>query len=215
MSVMDYFVWGAKGHAKILNEIVQIKGGRVKAIFDSDNTLRNCINLDVRHGLDAYINWAADIEIEKRLTIGALVAIGGANGSDRHQYYQRFNSDGFLIPILVHPAAWCSKTAEVGSGTQVCAFGFIGADAKVGEACIINTKSSVDHDSIIGNGVHLGPGATVCGNVGIGDYTFIGSGSTVLPNLKIGKNCTVGAGAVVVNNLADNTKVKGVPAVAY
>lgn len=215
MNTMEYFVWGAKGHAKVLDEIIREKNGQVIAIFDRDSTLNSCIGLEVMHGLDKYIEWLSEIQDSKRRSIGAAVAIGGSHGKDRYEYYKLFNSDGFMTPVLVHPSSCYSKSAEIGSGSQICAFGFVGVDTRVGEACIINTKASIDHESKIGNGVHLGPGATICGNVIVDDFTFVGSGATVLPNISIGKSCIIGAGAVVVRDLPDNSKVKGVPAVAY
>jgi acetyltransferase-like isoleucine patch superfamily enzyme len=86
------------------------------------------------------------------------------------------------------------------------------ARAKIGEYSIINTGSSIDHECILGRGVHIAPNAVLCGCVEIGDNTFVGANATVLPRLKIGKNVVIGAGAVVTKNVPDNTIVVGNPA---
>jgi acetyltransferase-like isoleucine patch superfamily enzyme len=76
----------------------------------------------------------------------------------------------------------------------------------------VNTAASVDHDCIIGAGVHVMPGATVAGEVTVADAAAIGSNATVLPRLRIGKGAVVGAGAVVTRDVADGQVVVGCPA---
>ena len=87
------------------------------------------------------------------------------------------------------------------------------AGAEIGEASIINTKSSGDHECILGDGVHIAPGVTLCGCVKIGSYTMISAGAVVvLPRIGIGPNVLVGAGSVVIRDLPDNVVAIGVPA---
>ena len=85
------------------------------------------------------------------------------------------------------------------------------ADSRLGDVCIVNHKASVDHECILGNGVHLAPGATVCGCVTIGNNVMIGAGSVVLPRLKIGSDALIGAGAVVTKDVPAGSIVVGNP----
>ena len=50
---------------------------------------------------------------------------------------------------------------------------------------IFNNNSSVDHDSKIGNAVHISPGVNIAGNVNIGDRTWVGIGSTIIQSINI------------------------------
>ena len=84
--------------------------------------------------------------------------------------------------------------------------------AEIGDQCIFNTNSTVDHDCIIGNGVHIMGGASVAGRVRIGDFSIVGTNATILPDISIGKKSFIGAGAVVTKNVLDNQVVYGVPA---
>ena len=82
----------------------------------------------------------------------------------------------------------------------------------IGKGCIINTCSSVDHDCIVGDYVHIAVGSHLCGTVIVGDGTWIGAGATVSNNVSICTNCIIGAGAVVVNDIKECGTYVGVPA---
>lgn len=56
--------------------------------------------------------------------------------------------------------------------------------AKMGEECIINTCSSVDHDCIIGNYVHVSVGSHLAGTVKIGNRTWVGAGAVVIKDIE-------------------------------
>jgi acetyltransferase-like isoleucine patch superfamily enzyme len=70
----------------------------------------------------------------------------------------------------------------------------------------------LDHESKLGDGVHLAPGSTLCGCVEVGDFAFVGAGAIIMPNVSIGKNSIVGAGAVVTKDVPENVLVYGNPA---
>ena len=78
---------------------------------------------------------------------------------------------------------------------------------RIGKHCILNTLSSVDHDSIIGDFVHISPRSCVCSSVKIGEGCHLGAGATVLPGVTIGKWSVIGAGAVVNKDIPDFSMV--------
>ena len=88
----------------------------------------------------------------------------------------------------------------------------INCSAVIGNAAIINTSASVDHDCILHDGVHICPGVNLAGNVEIGRLTWIGIGSSVIERIKIGEAVVVGAGSVVINDILDKKTVAGNPA---
>jgi acetyltransferase EpsM len=88
----------------------------------------------------------------------------------------------------------------------------VNAKSNIGKHCILNTNSSVDHECVLGDFVHIAPAATLAGNVEVGEGSLIGMGAVVLPYVKIGKWCKIGAGAVVVKDVPDGKTVIGVPA---
>lgn len=209
-----FLIWGAKGHAKVLDEIIRLNNGEIIALVDKDSSLVSPIdNLKILNGHQGYINWVKEIKsLNAKFKISAVAAIGGDKGKDRRDYLKMFQRDGFETPSLIHPKSHISDTAVIGENSQICAFAFIGANALIGDACILNTKASVDHESTLGDGVHLAPGATLCGCVKVGDFAFVGAGAIILPNVSVGKNSFVGAGSVVTRDVPENVLVYGNPA---
>lgn len=209
-----FLIWGAKGHAKVLEEIIRLNGDEVVALVDKNSSLVSPIsNLVVLNGYQGYFDWVNKIKNSgKGFKMSAVSAIGGSRGQDRIDFLKMFQLDGFKTPSLIHPKSHVSDTSIIGENTHICAFAFVGAAASVGNACIVNTKASVDHESLLGDGTHLAPNATLCGCVMVGKNVFIGAGATVLPNLTIGDNSTIGAGSLVTKDVPANVLVYGNPA---
>lgn len=88
----------------------------------------------------------------------------------------------------------------------------INSSTKIGKGCIINTSSSIDHDNIIGDYVHISPGVKLAGAVNIGRESWLGIGSIVINNISITSGCILGASTVVVKNIPESGTYIGVPA---
>ena len=82
----------------------------------------------------------------------------------------------------------------------------------MGEACIINTGSTVDHDCTLGDGVHICPGANLSGGVSVGEASWLGVGSCVRHSIQIGANVMVGAGAVIVKDVPNGATMISIAA---
>ena len=146
-----------------------------------------------------------------RLEANYVTLVNGVGGKRPEIWLKFHDNRGFRFEDVIDPSA-VMRGKVLGSGVQVMALAVIQAGAEICNNVLINTRASVDHDSIIGSHVHVAPGATICGDVVIGEGTFIGPGATVCRGVKIGKGCTVGAGAVVLKDVADGETVYGVPA---
>lgn len=140
----------------------------------------------------------------------AFVALG--NNRSRVELITYLTKIGYKIPCLIHPAAYVSKFAHIGSGTVIMAGAVVNADAHIGVGGIINTGASVDHDCVLGRGVHLSPGARLGGTVTVGDYTWICMGASVMNNVRVEEGSVAAAGAAVIRDVGDNVLVAGVPA---
>ncbi|WP_422374156.1 acetyltransferase [Roseibium sp.] len=203
-------IWGSKGHAKVLCELLQLTGYEPIALFDNDTAAQPALsNLPLHYGRNGFETF-----LHKRPggSLYGFVAIGGGHGRIRTEILKLFNQHGIRTPAVVHPDATVSTTAQIGAGSQVFAQAVVASEACIGYGCILNHGAIVDHETRIGDGVHLAPSATLCGEIVVEDYCFIATGATVLPRILIGTGATVAAGAVVTKNVSEGTTVVGIPA---
>ena len=59
---------------------------------------------------------------------------------------------GFVIPVLIHPTAVVSPSAEIGYGTVVDARSTIGAGVKIGAGSIVSSGATIDRGMVLPEG---------------------------------------------------------------
>lgn len=209
-----FIIWGSAGHALVIADLLKLTKGQIIALFDNRSVESVFPGIKIYYGELGFKSWLIE-QGEAAKEIFGIAAIGGIGGPDRIRIHSLFRSCGITTPTLCHPSALISPTAKVGAGTQILAFANVAAHSVIGESCIVNHHASIDHECIVGNGVHLAPRATLCGCVSISDNVLIGAGAVVLPRVSIGENSVVGAGAVVAKDIPPNVKVRGVPAKSF
>ena len=113
----------------------------------------------------------------------------------------------FFPSFLPHPAAFVSPSAQIGKATWIGPNATVHSFSVIGDHCIINSGSIVDHDVHLGNNVHIAPGATLCGHVSIGDHSFVGANAVITPGIKIGSNVFIKAGSLVKEDVLDGAVI--------
>jgi sugar O-acyltransferase (sialic acid O-acetyltransferase NeuD family) len=195
---------GAGGHGKVVADTALLLGWQTVAFLDDRAaTLESPLGLPIVGTLD-------DLPAKAAGFASAVAAVG--NAKLRLELADRCMRSGFELASLLHPTAFVSRFTSIGPGSVVFAQSAINADSRIGRACIVNTGATVDHDCLIGDGVHICPGAHLAGNVRVGDRSWIGIAATVRQGITIGRDALVGAGAVVIADVADGATVVGVPA---
>jgi sugar O-acyltransferase (sialic acid O-acetyltransferase NeuD family) len=193
-----------------LREALALSEFRLAAIFDNKSLHSPFVDVPIYLGQEGLSSWLVNRTNETK--IYACVAIGGSRGIERLMLQDWLQEQGIQPLTVIHPRAFVASDAEIGIGTQILAMSAVCANVKLGCSVIVNTSASVDHDCVIGNGVHVGPGVRLAGEVHVDEYAFIGTGAVVLPRLKIGPRAIIGAGAVVVRDVAAGETVVGNPA---
>ncbi|MEC7729348.1 MAG: acetyltransferase [Pseudomonadota bacterium] len=189
---------GAGGHAKVVADVALAMGVRIMGVCDpvlAREGVKRWQNLDVLGGDDFLSSLSPD-------EVLLLNGVGYMPGSSvRAELFRRQSEAGFCFQPLIHPSAWVSASAVLEDGVQVMAGAVVQAGVRLGANSILNTRSSLDHDCLVGASVHVAPGVTVCGNVRIDDLAFIGAGATIIQGVHVGANGFVKAGTTVSRDL--------------
>jgi len=183
---------GASGHGKVVADIAQKMNKWEKIEFLDDNE-----EIEVALGLKVVGKLT---DIEKFINNSdVFVAIG--DNATREKVFSKFEIIGATIPTLIHPSSIIGTDVNIGPGTVIMAGVVINCCTTIGKGCIINTSSSIDHDNVIDDFVHISPGARLAGTVKVGRLTWIGIGASIIHNLFVTDKCTIGAGSVVLSNI--------------
>jgi sugar O-acyltransferase (sialic acid O-acetyltransferase NeuD family) len=140
------------------------------------------------------------------------IIVGTGNGDFRRTLSQRALAHGGSLASVCHPSSVVSRLATIGGGTFLAAQSVVGPHSRIGDYCIVNTGSTIDHDNVLADGVNISPGVHFAGTVHCGEDAFIGTGAAVAPGIRIGARAVVGAGAVVIRDVAEGATVVGNPA---
>lgn len=146
---------------------------------------------------------------------GALLGIG--DNWIRGQLAERYRREmpALAFPAVVHPSAVLGRGVTLGHGTVVLAGAVVNGPTQIGRFCVIYTRASIDHDSVMDDGSSLAPGVSLGGRVHVGEYSAIGTGASSRHSVRIGAHTVVGVGTAVVGDLPDHVVAVGVPARVY
>lgn len=177
----NLLIWGTSSHAHVVVE--QCRYGNYRMIDD------NCPD---------YISgqWRSLFPKEEWDT---FIAIG--DNKIREKITNRLKHFGYKQTNIVSREAYISPTVTLGTGIYIAPMACVMTHTELGDGCIINTNSNVDHDCHLGNFVHISPGACLGGNVTIGDRTWIGLGSALIHKLYVSHDILVAGGSSVAGDL--------------
>jgi sugar O-acyltransferase (sialic acid O-acetyltransferase NeuD family) len=120
-------------------------------------------------------------------------------------------SKGYKLINIIHHTAFVSNTVILGVNIFVGPLANLHTAVKIGDGSIINSKASIDHNSIVHDYCHIAPGCVIAGNVVIGNRVFIGTGSVVINGISIENNCIIGANSLVLKSIHDEGTYVGSP----
>ena len=197
-------ILGASGHGKVVAEVAELNGYENIVFFDDRFPVLN----QLEHW--NVVGTTEDLLKDVSKFDAVVVAIG--NNEVRLIKQNHLVAMGATLVTLIHPSAVISRYAKIGIGTVVMANSVVNAFSYIGDANIINTGATVDHDCILANGVHVSPGVNLAGGVQVGEGSWLGIGCKVKQLIAVGRGVVVGAGSVVVSDITDFETVVGNPA---
>lgn len=128
----------------------------------------------------------------------AIVTVGQIKSSAiREKLFKKLKDIGYTLPIITSPLAYVSKHSYLGEGTVIMHHALVNANVTIGKNCIINTKSLIEHDSIVEDHCHVSTAAVINGGVKIKQGTFFGSNATSKELIEIEEKSFIKAGSIV------------------
>lgn len=200
----DVIIIGASGHARVIADIVISSGDEIVGFLDDNMDIQGSVIFEDK----IVLGTTKEEDVEKYKDNYFIIGIG--SNRVRKLISEKYSNLKWYTAI--HPNAIIGSNIEIGEGTVLMAGTVINTGTKIGKHCIVNTCSSLDHDNILEDFVHISPGAHLAGTVKIMEGTWICAGVTVINNITIGSNNVIGAGATVIKNIEEeNCTYIGVP----
>lgn len=187
-------ILGASGHSKVIADIIIKSNDCLVGFLDDNLDIQGKVIFGGKKVLGT-------IEEDISKYSDCLFIIGIGNNNIRKNISSKYSKLKWYTAI--HPNAVIANEVEIGEGTVIMAGVIINTGTKVGKHCIINTSSSLDHDNLLEDYVHISPGSHLAGTVKVGEGTWICAGVTVINNISIGEDNIIGAGATVIKNIYD------------
>lgn len=144
---MKLLIIGAGGHGHVVKEVAEATQRYELIDFIDDNSKQAVGNVSDAEELHSEYD-------------SAFVGIG--NNSLREKMIAKLERIGYIIPVLIHPSAYVSESAEIGEGSVIEPRAIVNANVKIGRGCIISVGAIIDHDVVIGDYVHANSGSIVC-----------------------------------------------------
>lgn len=203
--MISLIVVGAGGHAvSCIDLLEQTNGVKIVGVVGQQTEVGTTVCGYPVLGVDARLT-----EL-RALASGALVAVGQIRSPDlRIELYRQLVALDYELPVIVAPAAYRSRHANINVGTVVMPGAIVNAGVEVGVNCIINSRALLEHGVAVGDHCHISTAAVVNGDAVIGEGTFVGSGAVVREGVRIGRRCVIGMGALVRHDLPDGSVFYG------
>lgn len=199
------FIMGAGGHAKMVIEaLVSMHHYELYGCLDTVDKGERLL------GYPVFLESEDTLSKLSQAKALALVALG--ENRLRERISLQLADRGFDFATAISHRAYVSPSASIGPGTVVMPGAVVGAMARIGRGVILNTASSVDHDTIVDDFAHIAPGCHVAGNVTIETGAMLGIGTCVIPERRIGAWSILGANSTVVRDIPSGATCVGTPA---
>ena len=135
----------------------------------------------------------------------------GGDGARRLAQVRELEESHLSLATIVSPSATIGHGSTIAPGCFIGHHAHVGPLTRIGTASIVNTGAVVEHDCLVGAGVHLSINCSVAGYCRLGDRVFLGAGCAVIDRISVSDDVTVGAGGVVVARIEAPGVYAGVP----
>ena len=133
--------------------------------------------------------------------------MGIANLKYRRPIIEKFLAEGAVFISFIHPDTYISASSKIGIGVVVAPGVNIGPKVTIGNFTLINSRSSMGHDTTVGSYNFICPNVCFSGFTLVGDENLFGINSTTIPGIQIGSRNKIAAGMILDKNVGDDEVV--------
>ncbi|MBI1308105.1 MAG: transferase [Bacteroidetes bacterium] len=210
MPAQKVLIIGSSGHAKVIVDIFE-KSGQYEIVGFVDSFRESG---EETAGYKV-LGKEADLPELLQEHPGCFLFIAIGDNGIRQKVKDKITA---LVPeaqfaTAIHPSAQIARDVQIGHGSAVMAGVVINSETTLGNFTILNTKSSIDHESEMADYSSLAPGVTTGACVTIGTLSAVLIGSTIKRGITIGNYSVISEGSLVLENCGDYALMSGVPAV--
>jgi len=205
----NILIAGSAGHAKVVIETVELEGKyKIIGLLDKYRPIgEETLGYPILGDVLELASIASKYDCR-----GILIAIGDNFARNKVLTEARASLPNVQLVNAIHPSANVSKRASIGKGVVIMAGVSVGPSSAVEDLCILNTNSSIDHDSSLKYCASMAPNSATGGHCTIGAFAAVGVGACLIHNVNVGEHSIIGAGATVVADIQPFTVAYGTPA---
>jgi sugar O-acyltransferase (sialic acid O-acetyltransferase NeuD family) len=138
---------------------------------------------------------------------GYYYIMGIANLKYRRSIIEKFLAMGALFTSFIHPDTYISPSSKIGNGVVIAPGVNIGPKVSIADFTLINSRSSMGHDTRVGRYNFICPNVCFSGFTEVGEDNLFGIGSATIPGIKVGDRNKIAAGMVLDKNVGDDEVV--------
>ncbi len=202
-------IFGASSHGSVVLDCLEKEGRfRVVGFVDSYKRKGSVQNGYEILGTEYDLPYLCDVHN----LYGGIIAIGD-------NFLRKYVTDKIkkVVPHFnfistVHPTAILGKDISIGKGVAVLSGVIVNTNSKVGDFCILNTNSVLEHDGTMQPYSSLAPGVYTGGNFNLGRFSAVGLRANIIDNITIKEHTVIGAGSLVLKNIGNFVVAYGTPA---
>lgn len=202
---MNVSVLGIGNYSEVIIELCQETGYTIDSLyhFNSSRTGEIVSGYEIKGTYDDFLD---------RKSPGSKVVVAVGDNKIRSTWLNKLRAAGYATISLIHPSAYISCSAQIGSGVYIHAHSFVWTKSRIADNVIISPHALVAHHTQIGEGSLISANAVVGSYVTLEDQVLMGINSGVISGkITLGAHSTIGANAMVIRNVDQDSVVVGTP----
>ena len=151
-------ILGAGQYGRLVFEIAETMGAFSKIDFLDDNSADALAKI-------------SEYKLFSDCYSSAIVAIG--NATLRETLLRDLKKAGFLLPAVISPYAFVSKTATISGGVVIEPMAVVQTDAVVGKGSFISSGAVIRHNAVVGDFCHCDCNSVIMSSASVPNKTKI------------------------------------------